>query len=92
MSFVQRELDRIGEAIRHSNPVPRYDELYAAQQALLWALEPETYKAPYDMLASTNDSPQGSEGCLGESGRSASSNNLGHRGSEPSPRPTSLAR
>jgi hypothetical protein len=40
MSFIQRELDRIGKAIRHSNPVPRYDELYTAQQALLWVLDP----------------------------------------------------
>jgi hypothetical protein len=31
MSFVQRELDRIGTALRRSNPAPRYDELYAAQ-------------------------------------------------------------
>jgi hypothetical protein len=27
MSFIQRELERIGDAIRHSDPVPRYDEL-----------------------------------------------------------------
>jgi hypothetical protein len=40
MSFIQRELDRIGKANRHSNPVPRYDELYTAQQALLWVLDP----------------------------------------------------
>jgi hypothetical protein len=73
MSFIQRELDRIGEAIRHSNPVPRYDELYAAQQALSWVLDQETFKAPYDMLAPTSDIREGPEGCPGESDHSASS-------------------
>jgi hypothetical protein len=37
MSFVQRELDRIGDALRHSQPSNHYAELYAAQQALIWA-------------------------------------------------------
>jgi hypothetical protein len=36
--LVQRELDRIGTALRRSDPVPRYDELYAMQQALLWVM------------------------------------------------------
>ena len=58
MRFIQRELDRIGEALRQPNPASRYDELYAAQQALLWALEPETFKAPYDLLASITDTPR----------------------------------
>ena len=50
MSFIQRELDRIGTAMEQSPSGNRYAELYAAQQALMWALEPSTYKAPYDML------------------------------------------
>jgi hypothetical protein len=60
MRFVQKEVDRIGETIRQSNPVPRYDELYAAQQALMWALDPSIYKAPYDLLVVTG-TPAGSE-------------------------------
>ena len=55
MSFIQRELDRIGNAIRQSNPVPHYDELYAAQQALMWALDPSSYKSPYDLLVPISD-------------------------------------
>jgi hypothetical protein len=93
MSLIQREIDRIGETIRHSDPVPHYDELYAAQQALLWALEPETFKAPYDLLVPVSgDIPQGSEDCLGENDHSPSSSNPDCRVSEPLPRPTSLAR
>lgn len=89
MRSIQRELDRIGEAIRHSNPVPRYDELYAAQQALMWVLDPETYKAPYDLLVS--GTPEGSGDCPEGSGRSAFSDSLDRRVSEPLPIPTSLA-
>jgi hypothetical protein len=52
MSFIQRELDRIGNALQRSDPVPQRDELYAAQQALIWATDPSWYKSPFDMLAS----------------------------------------
>lgn len=92
MSFIQREIDRIGKALRQSDPVPRYDELYIAQQALMWALEPQLYKAPYDLLASISGTPEDSEDCRGESGHSPSSNNPDHHVSEPLPKPTSLAR
>jgi hypothetical protein len=37
MSFIQQELDRIGNALRQAQPSSRYNELYAARQALLWA-------------------------------------------------------
>jgi hypothetical protein len=90
--LVQNELDRIGTALRQSGPVPRYDELYVAQQALMWALDPSTFKAPYDLIAPVSGIPEGSEGCLEESGRSAFSDNHDHRVSEPSPTPISLAR
>jgi hypothetical protein len=50
MSFIQRELDRIGNALRQTQPSPGYAELYAAQQALMWALEPNGFKPPYDMI------------------------------------------
>jgi len=47
MSFIQRELDDIGEAMRtHEYDSPQYRELYAAQQALAWALEPSGIKSP----------------------------------------------
>ena len=92
MSFVQTELDRIGNAIRHSNPVPHYDELYAAQQALLWALEPETFKAPYDLLVPVSGILQGSEDCREENDHSAFSDIPDGRVSESLPKPTSLAR
>lgn len=86
MSLIQTELDRIGKAIQHSDPVPHYAELYAAQQALLWATDPHVYKAPYDLLVS--GTLQDSEDCREGNGHSPSSNNPGHRASEPSPIPT----
>ncbi len=48
MSFIRREIDRIRESLVASGP--RYDELYAAQQALEWALEPSGTKSPYAMI------------------------------------------
>jgi hypothetical protein len=59
MSFIQRELDLIGTALRQSQPGNDYDQLYAAQQALMWALEPDGFKSPYKMLAKTTDTPEG---------------------------------
>lgn len=51
MSFIQRELDRIGEALRADPGAPNYDRLYAAQQALAWVLEPEGFMPPLQMVA-----------------------------------------
>ncbi|MBZ9873095.1 hypothetical protein LB542_19800 [Mesorhizobium sp. BR1-1-9] len=53
MSFIQREIDRIRESLVASDP--RYDELYAAQQALEWALEPSGIKPPYAMIMGTQE-------------------------------------
>ena len=71
MSFVQRELDRIGDALRQPQPNNRYAELYAAQQALIWATDPTNFKAPYDMLVVTS-TPGGSGDCREESDHSPS--------------------
>ncbi len=48
--FVQRELDRIAVALRESQSPERYGQLYAAQQALSWALEPNGFSAPMDTI------------------------------------------
>ena len=69
MSFVQRELDRIAARLRSDVPESEYAQLYAAQQALSWALEPRGFKAPYDAITGT---PEGSEGCPSSSYRDPS--------------------
>lgn len=47
MSFIQRELDRLNEAIRNTpSDHPGYQPLHAAQQALSWASEPEGFSSP----------------------------------------------
>jgi hypothetical protein len=58
MGFVQREIDRIRQAIL-ADP-PNRAELYAAQQALEWAMEPSGIASPYDMIMGT---AAGSEDC-----------------------------
>jgi hypothetical protein len=51
MSFIQRELDKI-EAALDSGDLSQdaYIQLYAAQQALSWALDPTGYRSPYNTI------------------------------------------
>lgn len=60
MGFIERELDRISAALGEAGQ-PDYGQLYAAQQALSWALEPTGFKAPYDTIkgipANSTDCP-----------------------------------
>lgn len=65
MSFIQRELDKINEAIRFILNSDEHDEqrdkksdlnrLYAAQQTLSWALEPTVICSPFNTIMSIND-------------------------------------
>jgi hypothetical protein len=73
MSFIQRELDRIQNTLTTAQlSSHRRAELYAAQQALVWALDPTGFKPPYDMIANATDNPEGSGDCPEENGRSLS--------------------
>ena len=60
MSFIQRELERLGVALRDPRSSDRYDALYTAQQALSWALDPEGFKSPYVQAMGIQE---GSVGC-----------------------------
>lgn len=60
MSFIQRELDRIGEALRTDPDAADYDRLYAAQQALSWASDPQGFKSPFAAIKGTQE---GAEDC-----------------------------
>ena len=51
--FIERELDEIAQALREPRFADQYDRLYAAQQALSWAIEPDGFKRPYDMITGT---------------------------------------
>jgi hypothetical protein len=51
MGFIERELDRIAAALREPRSAEQYAQLYAAQQALSWALEPIGFRPPYDSIA-----------------------------------------
>jgi hypothetical protein len=52
MSFIKREINRISAALGEAR-ADEYDQLYAAQQALAWALEPNGFKSPYDAIKGT---------------------------------------
>lgn len=67
MSYIQRELDALGAALREGGN--NQAELYAAQQALSWALDPMGYKSPLSMLT---DIQADSIGCLAECGQPSS--------------------
>lgn len=52
--FIQRELDRIQRAIFDNHP--ERDRLMVAQQALVWALDPNTcYASPFAMVTGERD-------------------------------------
>jgi hypothetical protein len=74
MSFVQRELDRIGARLRESDISPeQYERLYAAQQALAWSLEPSGFRSPYDAVtAPFADNPRDGADCSQGAGRAPS--------------------
>jgi hypothetical protein len=63
VSFIQRELNRIEIALRQPQSRNHYAELYVAQQALAWALDPTGFAAPLTMITGT---PAGSEDCPAE--------------------------
>ena len=68
---IQHELDRIAVDLRNPIPVPddRYTNLYAAQQALAWALSPDGAMSPYEAIMNgkvqplIKDTREGSEDC-----------------------------
>ncbi len=60
MSFIERELTRIGSALRDSQHEEHRDALYAAQQALSWAHDPNSFRTPYGMVMGIRE---GSEDC-----------------------------
>lgn len=51
MSYIQRELDKISAQL-HETPrdTEKYQELYIAQQALSWALEPTGFRSPWNTI------------------------------------------
>jgi hypothetical protein len=68
--FVQRELRRLEAALRQPQSESAYCQLYAAQQALSWAIEPSGFRSPYDTITAgavfppiREDIQAGSEGC-----------------------------
>ena len=77
MSFIQRELDRLSTALRQKNSPDRHCQLYAAQQALAWALEPTAFGKPCDVIFDGGVQPisgtlAGSAGCPAEARHSLS--------------------
>jgi len=50
MSFVQRELKRIAEAMREPRSEDEYRQLYAAQAALVWAADPYQFQGPLSFI------------------------------------------
>jgi hypothetical protein len=53
VGFVQREIDRLRATMLAG--AENRDELYAAQQALEWVLEPSGVKSPYLMLTGSQE-------------------------------------
>ncbi len=69
MSFIQRELDHISSALQAPCSEASYAQLYAAQQALSWAQDPDGFARPLPTIEKglalrVTDTQEGSEDCL----------------------------
>jgi hypothetical protein len=53
MTFIQLELARLDDALADGVGNPRYAEIYAARQALAWALDPGSARPPMAYLTGT---------------------------------------
>jgi hypothetical protein len=67
---IQDELERIERALRDPQTDERYCQLYAAQQALAWAMNQGGYASPFATIQRGRvmaliDTPAGSEGYPG---------------------------
>ena len=66
---INRVLDRIAVDLRKPIPDDRYTNLYAAQQALAWATDPDGVMPPYEAILDGKvqplipDTQEGSEDC-----------------------------
>lgn len=76
MGFVEREMDRLAEALREPQDGTTWRELHAAQQALEWSREPHGFAAPSTVLLGHAPDAMGSPAapvdCSDEARRSAS--------------------
>jgi hypothetical protein len=50
MHHIRTELDRIETALRDPQTDERYCQLYAAQQALAWAMNPSGFKSLFETI------------------------------------------
>ena len=59
MSFLARELEKLSRALCENPQRDNHLELYAAQQALSWAMDPKAVKSPYEMLTGIQEDSVG---------------------------------
>ena len=55
MSFIQREIDRIAQALKEGPDAVDYARLYSAQQALSWASDPDGFASPMKEIRGTRE-------------------------------------
>lgn len=64
IGFIQRELERISLALNQDNiGTERQGRLYAVQQALSWAVDPDMFRSPYAWATGTQGE---TAGCLAD--------------------------
>ena len=58
MEHTTKEADRLRSALLQTPVGDRFYQFLAAQQALAWMSDPETFKSPYDLVSGN---PEGSK-------------------------------
>ena len=56
--MMQKEADRLRSALGETPLGDRFNELYAAQQALAWAADPDSFKSPLNMIQQSSSIPE----------------------------------
>lgn len=64
MGFIERELTRVSDALQSEPNANDYAELFSVQQALSWALDPEGFKPPMEMLRGIPGDSEDCPACL----------------------------
>lgn len=62
MKHIEAELNRIEERLWGGADALEYSGLYAAQQALRWAAQPDEYASPYAVVTRSAGAPTGYSG------------------------------
>jgi len=83
MDRIQAELSRVTERLHSFPPLVEFPQLYAVQQALSWALRPDSCRAPFDLIVSRSEAGADCYTATGPEGSGETSDRTDPAGGQP---------